>query len=40
MRAVAHGFKPKGKKAPPLAVAKEYVAEDRAKKKRTIAEGY
>lgn len=33
MRAVAHGWKPKGKKAPPVAVAKEFVAADKRKKK-------
>lgn len=41
MRAVSHGFKPKNKKAPPIAVAKEFMRSDQAKKrKRTIAEGY
>ncbi len=40
MRAVAHGWRPKSGKAPPIAVAKEFVREDQAKKrKRTIAEG-
>ena len=43
-RAVAHGFKPKGRKAPPIAVAKEYMRadmdKDRAnKRKHTIAGG-
>ena len=43
MRAVAHGFKPKGKKTPPIAVAKEYMRADhtkKAKRRKTIAEGY
>ena len=42
MAAVAHGFKPKGKKAPPIAGAKGYMRADQAKKarKKTIAEGY
>lgn len=40
MRAVAHGFKPTKVKAPPIAVAREFVREDQKKKrKRTIAEG-
>ena len=42
MAAVAHGFKPKNRKAPPIAVAKDYMRADMAKKKRkrTIAQGY
>jgi hypothetical protein len=41
MKAIAHGFKPTKKKAPPIAVAKEYMKADMAKKrKKTIAEGY
>jgi hypothetical protein len=32
MRAVAHGFKPTQKKAPPVSVAKEFVAADKGKK--------
>ena len=41
MRAVAHGFKPKGRKAPPIAVARDYMRADAKKqRKRTIAEGY
>lgn len=32
MEAVAHGWKPKGKKAPPKSVAREFVAADAAKK--------
>lgn len=39
MRAVAHGWSPKSGKAPPIAVAKEFVKEDQKKRKRTIAEG-
>jgi len=39
MRAVAHGWKPSGKKAPPIAVAKEFMRADMAKRKRTIAQG-
>jgi len=41
MRAVAHGWKPDKGKAPPIAVAKEFVKADQAKKRRrrTIAEG-
>ena len=42
MAAVAHGFKPKGGKDPPIAVAKEFMAADQAlkrKRRRTIAEG-
>ncbi len=31
MRAVAHGFKPTGVKAPPVSVAKEFVKSDQAK---------
>jgi len=34
MRAVAHGFKPTKTKAPPIAVAKEFVREDQAKKRK------
>jgi hypothetical protein len=34
MQAVAHGFKPDRKKGPPVAVAKEFVAADKAKKRR------
>ena len=47
MAAVAHGWKPKAKKAPPIAVAKEFASADKKKLspprrqgKRTIAEGY
>jgi hypothetical protein len=32
MRAVAHGWKPSEKKAPPVSVAKEFVAADKGKK--------
>lgn len=32
MRAVAHGWKPQGGKAPPVSVAKEFVAADRGRK--------
>jgi hypothetical protein len=32
MRAVAHGMKPKSGKGPSVAVAKEFVAADQAKK--------
>jgi hypothetical protein len=32
MRAVAHGMKPKSGKGPSVAVAKEFVAADKAKK--------
>ena len=42
MRAVAHGWKPGSGKAPPVAVAKEFMREDVAKakkRKKTIAEG-
>ena len=40
MRAVAHGWKPKRGKAPPIAVAQEFMRADMAKKrKRTIAHG-
>lgn len=39
MAAVAHGFKPKGKKAPPLAVAKEFMRADQKKRRKTIAGG-
>ena len=39
MRAIAHGWKPTGKKAPPIAVAKEFVRADKKKRKRTIADG-
>lgn len=35
MRAVAHGFKPTGKKAPPVGVAKEFVAADKGKPFKT-----
>jgi hypothetical protein len=44
MRAVAHGWKPSGKKAPPVSVAKEFMRADAAKRgksrprKRTMAE--
>ena len=34
MRAVAHGWRPKSGKAPPIAVAKEFVREDQAKKRK------
>lgn len=35
MRAVAHGWKPPGgKKAPPVSVAKEFMAADQRKKKK------
>lgn len=34
MRAVAHGWKPTGGKAPPVSVAKEFVAADKRKKKK------
>jgi hypothetical protein len=34
MRAVAHGMKPKGGKGPSVAVAKEFVAADKAKKRK------
>jgi len=39
MRAVAHGWKPDGKKAPPIAVAKEFMRADQRvkKRKKTIA---
>lgn len=33
MRAVAHGWKPPGGKAPPVSVAKEFMHADEAKKK-------
>ncbi len=33
MRAVAHGFKPTKEKGPSVAVAKEFVKADKAKKK-------
>ena len=40
MAAIAAGFKPTKTKPPPIAVAKEFVRADQAKKrKRTIAEG-
>lgn len=32
MRAVAHGWKPPGGKAPPVSVAKEFMHADEAKK--------
>lgn len=38
MRAVAHGWKPKGKKVPSIAVAKEFVKADQ-KAKKTVAHG-
>lgn len=38
MRAVAHGWKPGGRKPPPIAVAKEFVRADK-RRKRTIASG-
>jgi DNA-binding cell septation regulator SpoVG len=39
-RAIAHGFRPKHRKAPSIAVAKEFMAADQNKKRRrTIAEG-
>jgi hypothetical protein len=34
MRAVAHGFKPDRTKGPSKAVAKEFVAADKAKKRK------
>ena len=34
MRAIAHGFKPDRVKAPPVSVAKEFVAADKRKKGR------
>ena len=47
MRAIAAGWKPKTKKAPPIAVAEEFARADKKKLspprrrgKRTIAEGY
>jgi hypothetical protein len=40
MRAIAHGWRPKNGKAPPVSVAKEFMREDQNKKRRrTIAEG-
>jgi hypothetical protein len=33
MRAVAHGWKPPGGKAPPVSVAKEFMRADQAKSK-------
>jgi hypothetical protein len=40
MRAVAHGWKPKGTKVPPIAVAKEFVkADQRAKSARKRSGG-
>jgi hypothetical protein len=40
MRAVAHGWKPPGGKAPPVSVAKEFMHADEAKKagRRTRAQ--
>jgi len=32
MQAVAHGFKPTGKKGPPVSVAKDFVAADKGKR--------
>lgn len=32
MRAVAHGWKPSGTKAPPVKVAKEFTAADKGKR--------
>ena len=40
MRAVAHGWKPKDKKAPPLAVAMDFMQADKKKRRHTIAEGH
>lgn len=45
MRAVAHGWSPKGMKVPPIAVAKEFMKADMKKRaerraqRRTIAHG-
>lgn len=41
MRAIAHGWRPKkGSVAKiPVSVAKEYVAADKRKRRRTLAEG-
>jgi hypothetical protein len=34
MRAIAHGMKPRGGKGPSVAVAKEFVKADQAKKRK------